>query len=150
MKRYTGLVVLAALTTAALAKPDKPRLYLDPIDVHPPHIAADKSIQYDYDIAYVRAPRKGDRGRTMWTEIAHPALMDPGADLMLLHPDGSEERLVAGGADGSVTDPMVSFDGESVYYAHIRGLKGTSQHGQPPFQGADIYKIHVKRGRSSA
>ena len=51
--------------------------------------------------------------------------------------------LVAGG-DGSVTDPFVSFDGEWVYYSHIHDLKGTSQHGQPPLQGADIYKIHVK------
>jgi hypothetical protein len=41
--------------------------------------------------------------------------MEPGADLMLLHPDGSEELLVEGG-DGSITDPMVSFDGQWVYY----------------------------------
>lgn len=39
--------------------------------------------------------------------------MEPGADLMLLHLDGSEELLVDGG-DGSVTDPVVSFDGGRV------------------------------------
>src|SRR5262249_43468578 len=50
---------------------------------------------------------------------------------------------VKGGADGAVTDPFVSFDGESVYYSHLQGLKGTSQHGQPPFGGADVFKIHV-------
>jgi hypothetical protein len=146
-------LLLAALGTGltyaqkpAGKKPVKPeeQLFLGPINVEVPQISTDKMVRYDYDIVYVRAPRKGDKGRTQWTEIAHPALMDPGADLMLLHPDGSEERLVAGGEDGSVTDPFVSLDGESVYYSHLRGLKGTSQHGQPPFGGADIYKIHVK------
>jgi hypothetical protein len=146
------LLLVAGGLSFALAQPGPARkevrpedqLFLQPINVNPPHISTDKTVQYDYDIVYVRAPRKGDKGRTRWTEIAHPALMDPGADLMLLHPDGSEEVLVEGGEDASVTDPFVSLDGESVYYSHIRGLKGTSQHGQPPFQGADIYKIHVK------
>src|SRR5262249_8151518 len=58
--------------------------------------------------------------------------------------DGKEELLVRGGADGAVTDPVVSLDGAWVFYSHLRGLKGTSQHGQPPFGGADIYKIHLK------
>src|SRR4051812_21979735 len=143
------LAVILALTgtlTLAWAAPprEEDRLYLGPLDVKPPHISNDKSVKYDYDIVYVRAPRKGDKERTAWTEIAHPALMDPGADLMLLHPDGSEDLLVAGGPDGAVTDPCVSFDGRWVYYSHLRGLKGTSQHGQPPFGGADIYKIHVE------
>ena len=68
--------------------------------------------------------------------------MEPGADLMLLHPDGKEELLVEGG-DGSITDPMVSFDGQWVYYSHIHNLKKASQW-NPPRQGADIYKIHVQ------
>ncbi|MGH7222225.1 MAG: hypothetical protein ACRELF_03275, partial [Gemmataceae bacterium] len=152
MKRSSSrcwFLTLGALTIAlpaglGLAQKPKERLYLDPINVNPPLLAADKSVKYDYDIVYVRAPRRGDKGRTVWTEIAHPALMDARADLMLLHPDGREEVLVHGGEDSSVTDPFVSFDGEWVYYSHIRGLKGTSQHGQPPFGGADIYKIHVK------
>src|SRR5689334_6678803 len=115
------VVSAAGLGLAQKAKPTE-RLYLEPINVNPPPLAADKSVQYDYDIVYVRAPRKGDKVRTVWTEIAHPALMDPGADLMLLHPDGSEEVLVPGGENSSVTDPFVSFDGEWVYYSHIRGL----------------------------
>jgi len=133
-----------AQKTQQAQKPPQEELYPDPINVTPPPVASDKSVKLDYDIVYVRAPRKGDKGRTTWTEIAHPALMDAGADLMLLHPDGSEEVLVEGGPDGAVTDPSVSFDGKSVYYSHIQGLKGTSQHGQPPFGGADIFKIEVK------
>ena len=69
-----------------------------------------------YDIVYVRQPRFGDNTNTTWPEVAHPASIDPGADLMLLHPDGSEEVLVAGGV-GAVTDPFVSFDAQWVYYS---------------------------------
>ena len=38
----------------------------------------------DYDIVYVRQPRFGDTTNTTWPEVAHPASIDPGADLMLL------------------------------------------------------------------
>src|SRR6266478_3926701 len=138
-------IVLAILVSVpAVAQQKKEELFLEPIDVKVPHISTDKAIKYDFDIVYVRTPRKGDKARSTWTEIAHPAIMDAQGDLMLLHPDGKEELLVEGGADGSVTDPYVSFDGQWVFYSHLKGLKGTSQHGQPPFQGADIYKINVK------
>lgn len=137
------LVVGAALSAVPLQGQPKEQLFLEPINVNVPHFTTDKSVRLDYDIVYVRTPRHGDKARSQWTEIAHPALMDAGGDLMLLHPDGKEEVLVPGGADGSVTDPYVSFDGQWVFYSHIKGLKGTSQHGQPPFGGADIFKIHV-------
>ena len=123
---------------------DTKKRFLDPINVNPPLIATDKAVKYDYDIVYVRAPRKGDEGRTIWADIAHPALTEPNADLMLLHPDGTEEVLVRGGSDGAIVDPSVSLDGQSVFYSHIQGLKNTSQHGQPPHQGADIYKVQIK------
>jgi hypothetical protein len=137
-------ILLAAGAFPAVGQPQKEKLFLDPINVTVPHISTDESVKYDYDIVYVRTPRKGDKARSLWTEIAHPAIMDPGGDLMLLHSDGSEEVLVKGGEDGSVTDPYVSFDGKWVFFSHLKGLKGTSQHGQPPFGGADIFKIHVK------
>ena len=47
------------------------------------------SAAVDYDIVYVRAPRFGDKTNSLWPEVFHPARLDPGADLMLLHPDGS-------------------------------------------------------------
>lgn len=148
MRRQTllVLVILSAVffQLPATGQPGKEKLFLEPININVPHVSTDKTVKYDYDIVYVRTPRKGDKARSLWTEIAHPAIMDPGGDLMLLHPDGREEVLVKGGEDGSVTDPYVSFDGEWVFYSHLKGLKGTSQHGQPPFGGADIYKIHVK------
>ena len=99
----------------------------------------------DYDIVYVRQPRAGDAENTTWPEVFHPARMDPGADLMLLHPDDSEELLVAGG-NGSVTDPFVSFDGQWVYYSYFPDLRPEAlnfQRQDLPFAGADIYRIHV-------
>jgi len=139
--RTTGLLLVALLPAAMAGEPD---LYLENLGVEVPPISSDLSVGYDYDLVYVRAPRSGDMEGSLWPEIAHPALMDPGADLILLRPDGSEEVLVEGGADGAVTDPFVSLDGEWVFYSHVRGFSGTSQHGRFPKGGADIYKIHLK------
>src|SRR3954463_14258594 len=87
-----------------------------------------------------RPRRDGDKiHKRFYTDIATPVTLEPGADLMLLKPDGKEEVLVEGG-DGAVTDPVVSFDGESVYYTLIHTLKGANAY-QPPLQGADVYKI---------
>ncbi|MGD9894819.1 MAG: TolB family protein, partial [Dehalococcoidia bacterium] len=99
----------------------------------------------DYDIVYVRAPRYGDDRPTRWPEIAHPAGIEPGADLMLLHPDGSEEVLVGAGSR-SVTDPYVSFDGRSVFYSLIEQSRSPRLRG-PARLRADIYKIDVRTRR---
>jgi hypothetical protein len=131
------LAAILALSLAA-AQPD----VSGPINVSPKHVSTDPTLKLDYDLVYVRAPRKGDAVGTNWPEIANPVFMDAGADLVLLRPDGTEEVLVAGGA-GSVTDPVVSFDGEWVYYSLFHDLKGaTTAQGGPA--GADIYKLHVK------
>jgi len=128
---YLLLVVVAAcfappaIAAAVETIPGKPAVV--------PHISTDKSIRYDYDIVYVRAPRHGDEKMAKWAEFSDPIHIEPGADLMLLHPDGSEEKLVDG-QSGSVMDPYVSFDGQSVYYAKFIDAKQT---------GADIYKIHI-------
>jgi hypothetical protein len=77
------------------------------------HAAAIAAPVVPYDIVYVRQPRFGNNTNTMWPEVFHPTHIDPGADLMLLHPDGSEDLLVAGG-NGAVTDPVLSVDATSV------------------------------------
>ncbi|MBI2807211.1 MAG: hypothetical protein HYX68_19690 [Planctomycetes bacterium] len=104
------------------------------LNVNPPHVSTDKTVKYDYDIVYVRTPRHGDVKRTKWAEFSDPTRMEPGADLLLLHPDGSEELLVSG-KDGSVMDPYVSFDAKWVYYAKFIDAKHS---------GSDIYKVHVQ------
>jgi hypothetical protein len=142
MRRFTLLAALPFLFISfAWAQPLPPDVS-GPINVSPKPVATDKSVKLDYDIVYVRAPRKGDAVGTNWPEISNPVFMDAGADLMLLHPNGTEEVLVRGGP-GSVTDPMVSFDGEWVYYSLFHDMKGASV-SQGPAAGSDIYKIHVK------
>jgi hypothetical protein len=94
---------LAAAALSSDGKQANGRLNLDP-----PAIATDKSVKYDYPIVYVRVLRKG-YGRaadskfknTVWAQAGVPLVMDPGADLMLLQPDGREEVLVAGGKGDS-------------------------------------------------
>jgi Hydrazine synthase alpha subunit middle domain len=138
------MISLAVVPWAA-GEPEEP-LFKDPINVNIPHISTDKSVRYDYDIVYVRALRAGDeKHKRYYTDFSQPVTMEPGADLMLLRPDGSEELLVAGG-EGSITDPMVSFDGQWAYYSHLYDLRKPDQW-SPSGKGADIFKIHLKTRR---
>lgn len=140
---WLAVVPAALLTLSLTAQETKQEKYLDPIDVTVPHIATDPSVKYDYDIVYVRAPRAGDKvHKRFFTDFSSPVTMEPGADLMLLHPDGREELLVKGD-DGSVTDPFISFNGEWCYYVLLHNMVKASQW-NPPRQGSDIYKIHLK------
>ena len=137
------LTIFAFALSAFAQDKKKEEKFLDPIDTKVPHISTDKTIKYDYDIVYVRAKRAGDKvHKRFFTDFSSPVTIEPGADLMLLHPDGKEELLVAGG-DGSVTDPMISFDAQWCYYVLLHNMVKASQW-NPPKQGADIYKIHLK------
>src|SRR5256885_10663353 len=129
----TTLVFAVAFAAERPFPPEK-------VDPHPKLLASDPSVKIDYDIVYVRAPRfiKGRDGKqrpSAWPEIGHPTNINAGYDLMLLHPDGKDEVLVAGG-EGSIADPYVSFDAEWVYYAHFYlGKLGS---------GSDIFNVHAK------
>src|SRR5262249_22985484 len=133
---FVGIMVVLAGQT--LIGQDKP---LQRLRIDPQPISSDKSIKYDYDIVYVRAPRvvKGadgqDRQAMVWPNAAEPENMRASTDLMLLHPDGSEEVLVPGGS-GAIADPYVSFDAQWVYYSYFHDLTGSG--------GADVYKVNVK------
>lgn len=130
-----GLVLFCALADLSYAQQkEEPAVRLS---IDPQHITQDAAINYDYDIVYVRGTRRTDGKEARWAEFSKPTMMELGADLMLLHPDGSEEVLV-NGADGSVMDPYVSFDGESVYFTKFV---------DPQHTGADIYKLHVPTRR---
>ena len=131
-----SLVLFPVTLWPALGQPPvKDKLYPGPLNIEPQPIAKDTAVKYDYDIVYVRAPRKGDKERTRWTEVGDSRTMEPGADLMLLHPDGKEEVLVPVKPPESIADPFVSFDGQWVFYAKM--------HDALKHQGSDIYKIHV-------
>jgi hypothetical protein len=146
-KRFCSSIgsAISILTLSAPAAEDGPLFKAD-TNVRVPHISTDKSVKYDYDIVYVRAQRAGDeKHKRFYTDFSQPVTMEPGADLMLLHPDGKEELLVAGG-EGSITDPMVSFDAQWVYYSHLYDLQKPNQWSPSP-KGADIFKIHLKTRR---
>ncbi len=141
--KICALFSLSAMGMLPLTAAPVEPLFLETLETKISHISTDNSIKYDYDIVYVRAQRAGDeKHKRYYADFSQPITMEPGADLMLLHPDGSEELLVAGGL-GSVTDPVVSFDGKWVYYVKIHYLEKRSQW-NPPAQGADIYKINLK------
>ncbi len=152
-----GLLVLAILVVGGLylyvrraeeapaGRPAVAAPQLTPAPAPPPPTAR----EIDYDVVYVRQPRYGDETLTIWPEVSHPGRLEPGADLMLLHPDGSEEVLVEGGV-GSVTDPYVSFDGQWVYYSlfpDLRPERLNSQREHLSLDGADIYRIHLASRR---
>jgi hypothetical protein len=96
----------------------------------------------NYDIVYVRQPRYGDNTNTTWPEVAHPANLEPGADLMLLHPNGNQQVLVNAGI-GAVTDPFVSFDGQWVYYSYFYDPANINQQRGLSYDGSDIFKINL-------
>jgi Hydrazine synthase alpha subunit middle domain len=134
-------VSLIATVVSLPAQQSSEPVFRDRLKVEVPHISTDPTIRYDFDIVYVRAPRRGDDQGRFYPDFSAPVTMEPGADLMLLHPDGREELLVAG-KNGSITDPVVSFDGQWVYYVHLHDLREANQW-SPPAAGADIYKIHL-------
>ncbi|MBO1322336.1 HzsA-related protein [Acanthopleuribacter pedis] len=108
-------------------------------------LTAPLAAQVDYDILYLRAPRKGDAENTVWPEVFHPARMEAGMDLMLRRADGSEEVLIDAG-NGAVLDHVLSFDAKTVYYAFFPDLSSNqlnTQRKRLPRQGADLYKMDL-------
>ncbi len=140
--RFVGVVLAVVGFASHLCGQEREPLFDQELNVNPPSIKTDKDVNYNYDIVYVRALRAGDdKHKRFYTDFSQPVTLEPGADLMLLHPDGSEELLVAGGK-GSITDPIISFDGQWCFYTHIYNLAGKSQW-SPPRDGADIFKINL-------
>src|SRR5687768_10374998 len=130
-------LLLALAVLPSPGRREKEQLYLGALDVQPKPVAKDRDVKLDYPIVYVRAPRDVKR-KMMFAEANLPLWTDPGADLVVLHPDGKEDVLVEGGEDGAVVDPFVSFDAAWVYYAHFRGMRNHRA------ASADVYKVHVK------
>lgn len=98
----------------------------------------------DYDLVYVRAARYGDTQNPRWTDTFSPLRPDPGADLLLLHPDGSEEVLVDE-TDGAVQDPNVSYDGRPVVFCvYHNQAEGNAQRGGLAYEAADVYRLGLQ------
>ena len=57
--------------------------------------------------------------------------MEPGADLVILFPDGKEEVLVPVTEKEAIADPNVSFDGEWVYFSKFHDATNRASNGTP-------------------
>ena len=94
LSRVAVLIISFASSEWVVSADREPR-FPDQLDVSVPHVSTDPSIRIDYDIVYVRAGRSGDKiHKRYYTDFSQPVTMEPGADLMLLRPDGTEEVLV--------------------------------------------------------
>jgi hypothetical protein len=106
-------------------------------------------VKYDYPIVYVRVPRpypKEYYGINHLNQAGLHQTNAPGAELRLLRPDGRDESLLSVDPHESITDPVVSFDGEWVYYARFHHMTTGPSASMTKLQsrkGADIYKVHV-------
>jgi uncharacterized protein (TIGR03437 family) len=113
--------------------------------VSPSRVGAQAMQPINYDIVYVRVPRAGDNVNSTWPEVVTPLIPEPGADLMLLHPNGTEEVIFDGGPDGAIMDPYVSYDAKSVVFSYFPNVRsGNSQRGNLAYAGADIYRINLQ------
>src|SRR5689334_22918674 len=85
MLTVLALTCAAGLLFEAASGQDRPNIRAKAtLNVKPASIATDSSVKYDFDIIYVRAPRKGDGKQIAWTEVFNPLRAEPGSDLMLL------------------------------------------------------------------
>src|SRR4051812_35719853 len=87
-------LIVVVLLVSALPAEEAPKRYLGRLNMDPPPIDSDKSVKYDFPIVYVRAPRREADGKSKWAEVGDPRTMEPGADLVVLYPDGKQEVLV--------------------------------------------------------
>jgi hypothetical protein len=115
----------------------------------PAPVTSDRTVTCDYRIVYVRVPRpypKAYYGINHLNQAGLHQTNAPGAELRLLHPDGRDESLVPVEPQESITDPMVSFDGQWVYFAKFHQMAtgpSASMTNLQSRKGADVYKIHV-------
>src|SRR5689334_6893525 len=115
----------------------------------PPPIASDATVKLDYPIVYVRVPRPYPKPYAGINHLNQAGLHQtnaPGAELRLLHPDGKDESLVPVEPHESITDPVVSFDAQWVYFAKFHNMQTGPTASMTHLQskkGADIYKVHV-------
>src|SRR5262245_40633086 len=91
--------------------------------VSEPAVTAQQLPPINYDIVYVRMPRRGDNTNLVWPDALTPLLLERGQDLMLLHPNGAEEVLFSAGVNGAVMDPLVSFDAKSVVFSFFPNVR---------------------------
>ncbi len=73
-------------------------------------------------------------------EVISPYKVAPGADLVVIQPDGTEAILYDADEDQAVVDPRVSFDAKTVFFSLSKGWKTKHPQGWPR-QGFDLYSL---------
>mgnify|MGYP003693601625 CR=1 FL=1 len=145
---FAAGLALAAISFVAAVSQDaagsRPAAKPDAASSMPKPVASDPSVRIDFDIVYVRARRRR-RPADRLERCLRAVPGEPGSDLVLLHPDGKEEVLVDAGKN-SVADPVVSFDGEWVYYA-LYSYASPGASGLLRSESSDLYKIHIPTKR---
>ncbi|HZZ79017.1 MAG TPA: hypothetical protein VFE62_10890 [Gemmataceae bacterium] len=115
----------------------------------PRPVASDPAVKLDYPIVYVRVPRPYPKPYAGINHLNQAGLHQtnaPGAELRILHPDGRDESLVPVEPQESITDPVVSFDAQWVYFAKFHNMNTGPSASMTHLQstkGSDIYKVHV-------
>lgn len=145
-----AVTALAVIEATVIVRAGQP---VEKQNILPPSISTDTSVKYDFPIVYVRVPRpypKAYAGINHLTQAGLPQTNAPGAELRLLHPDGRDESLVPVKPQESITDPVVSFDGQWVYFAKFHHMAPGEAHMSKlrSREGSDIYKVHVPTRRT--
>jgi hypothetical protein len=115
-----------------------------------------------YDLLYVRAQSFGAgpaAANSVWPDTVRPMVPDPGAQLVVLHPNGAREVLFPLAryrpqidtpaakplTVGSVADPNVSFDGRFAVFTWYHDLTNRNdQRDGLSRAGADLYKLNLQ------
>ena len=53
------LLALLLLGLSLFAAPEEPKRYAGALGMDVPHVSTDPTVRYDFDVVYVRAPRRG-------------------------------------------------------------------------------------------
>lgn len=106
----SAVAVLAAALVAASAFGQNPPSW--------PQAMTPAQAGIAYDIVACRAPVANSGFRNAFPDAVNYSLYAPrGTDLVLIHPNGTEEVLVAAGPNGACVDPVVTYDGRAVLFA---------------------------------
>lgn len=104
----------------------------------------------DYPIVACRMPRRDRQDKEHFPDVMNFSLyVDRGTDLVLIHPDGREEVIVETGETGAVVDPVVSFDGRTIFYAKFEDPQNFNTQRKLTRSPAHIWRYDLATGTST-
>ncbi len=104
----------------------------------------------NYDLVAVKMPMPPDPIDTDFQDAFNNSVfIGAGAELVLIHPDGSEEVLFSAGPQASVVDPSVSYDGRTVYFSLFEDPRNRNPQRLLSLRPAHIWKINVATRRAT-